>query len=319
MRVFRIGEDEYRLLCRLVYLLQDGWSVSVLQDEWYPLYDAFREGREPALPPPAAPYTSHIRTLARRDLAAAEAYWLEELRGVDLSPAASEALRLRSRPAESGLEHQTCPLVLAPAEEQALRAFARREHLTLFTPLQGAWAMLLSGLTGRRQVLFGTISSGRSSPESERTYGSFNNMLPTVVDVDPGATVRDFLRDLQGAGSVARGYDFVPLPRLVRALGLPDGTDLLDAYVVHENFPVDRDVQRRFGGWRPDIVEMRTEHALRMLIWPVGELSFHLSFDARITCPRDAERLIHEYRRILLALAAGEERVERLVRDPLAA
>jgi len=111
----------------------------------------------------------------------------------------------------------------------------------------------------------------------------------------------------------------VPLPRLVRALGLPDGTDLLDAYVVHENFPVDRDVQRRFGGWRPDIVEMRTEHALRMLIWPVGELSFHLSFDARITCPRDAERLIHEYRRILLALAAGEERVERLVRDPLAA
>jgi hypothetical protein len=318
MRVFRIGDDEYRLICRLVYLLQDGWSVSVLQDEWYPLYDAFREGREPALRPPAAPYTAHIRTLARRDLAAAEAYWLEQLRGVDLSPAVSEALRRRSRPAESGLEHQTWPLVLSPAEEQALRAFARREHLTLFTPLQGAWAMLLSGLTGRRQVLFGTISSGRSSPDVERTYGSFNNMMPTVVDVDPGAAVRDFLRDLQGAGSVARGYDFVPLPRLVRALGLPDGTDLLDAYVVHENFPIDRDVQRRFGGWRPDIVEMRTEHALRMLIWPVGELSFHLSFDARITCPRDAERLIHEYRRILLATAAGEERVERLVRDPLA-
>ena len=32
-----------------------------------------------------------------------------------------------------------------------------------------------------------------------------------------------------------------------------------------------------------------------------------------------AEALIHEYRRILLRLAAGEERVERLVRDPLAA
>jgi amino acid adenylation domain-containing protein len=319
MRVFRIGDDRYRVICRLSYLLQDGWSVSVLQNDWYPLYDALRAGREPRLSPAPPTYATQLRHLAARDLAAGRAHWVARSGDTALSPAVGPVLRERSRPAAGagGDEHQTVPRVLTPAQEQAVRGLAQRERVTLFAALQGAWALVLAGLTGHRRVRFGTISSGRPTTDVHRTYGSFNNMMPTVVDVDAAQPVADLLRRLQSDGAEDRVHDHVPLNVIAADLGVADPVELVDTYIVHENFPIDVDTQRRFARWRPDIAEMRTEHALRMLIWPVDELSFHLSYDARLTCARDAGALMDAYVAILLAMPAAG-RVGDLLRDPLA-
>jgi amino acid adenylation domain-containing protein len=314
MQVFRIGDDRYRVLCRLSYLVQDGWSVSVLQNDWYPLYDALRAGAQPRLPPVPPTYATHLQRLAARDLAAGRAHWVARCAEARSSVAA--VLRARSRPgAGAGDEHQTVRRVLTAAQAQAARGLAQRERVTLFAALQAAWAIVLAGLTDRHRVLFGTISSGRAASNLHRTYGSFNNMMPTVVDLAPAQTVAALLRRLQHHGAEDRLHDHVPLDAIAADLGASP-VDLLDSYVVHENFPVDVATQRRFQRWRPDIAEMRTEHALRMLIWPVDELSFHLSYDARLTCERDASALIDAYVTTLLAMSQAGV-VGELLRDPL--
>jgi hypothetical protein len=62
---------------------------------------------------------------------------------------------------------------------------------------------------------------------------------------------------------------------------------------------------------------MRTEHALRMLIWPVGELSLHLSYDARLIGAADAVALMDRYVEILSTVATGRtDEVADLVTDP---
>jgi aryl carrier-like protein len=301
MLVFRIGADHYRIICRLSYLLQDGWSVSVLQDEWFPLYEAYRAAREPDLPPPPSPYSVHLRHLAARDLDAGRAYWRKQLSGLDAATAVTMALRQRYRPGGPP-DHQTVPHWLTDTQEQALRAAMRREGLPLFPALQAAWAILLAGISGRAEVLFGTISSGRPTPDVRLTYGSFNNMMPTPVRLQPGATIRQLLHELHHRGPDDRDNDHVPLPVIAADAGV-EAVDLLDTYIVHENFPIDPRTQQRFQAWRPDIAEMRTEHALRMLIWPVGELSLHLSFDARILSAADAAVLLDRYVAILAAIA----------------
>ncbi|MGH3757787.1 non-ribosomal peptide synthetase [Actinophytocola sp.] len=317
MTVFRIAEDRYRVICRLSYLVQDGWSVSVLQNEWYPLYDAFRDRRHAELPPAPAPYATHLRRLAALDLPAGRAYWANRLAGADLSGAVTTTLRKHCTPG-GGPEHQTVAYWLTTAQRQAVLDFARRERLTLFSALQGAWALLLAGLTGGTDVLFGTISSGRDEPDIARTYGSFNNMMPTPVRVNPDDRLNTFLHTLQRNGIDDRAHDHVPLPVIAADAGVSDAVDLLDTYIVHENFPVDREVQARFARWRPDIAEMRTEHALRMLVWPVGELSLHLSFDARILSESDGRALLDGYTHRLIAMAANPQaRLADLITDPL--
>jgi non-ribosomal peptide synthetase component F len=42
-----------------------------------------------------------------------------------------------------------------------LAKWARSRDLTMNTVIQGAWAILLGRLTGRRDVVFGGVSSGR--------------------------------------------------------------------------------------------------------------------------------------------------------------
>jgi amino acid adenylation domain-containing protein len=317
MRLFRIGEDSWRIICRLSYLLQDGWSVSVLQDEWYPLYDAYRGGHEPQLPPPPPPYATQLRHLAARDLTAGREYWAKRVTVAASPPTVSRALRGRCRPG-AGPEHQTVPRWLTPPQERAIRDVARRERVALFAALQGAWAILLAGVTGHEEVLFGTISSGRSTPDVAHMYGSFNNMMPTQVRVRAGDGLSGFLHALQAAGIDDRDNDHVPLPLIAADLGLAHAVDLVDTYIVHENFPIDRATQARFARWKPDIAEMRTEHALRMLIWPVGELSLHLSYDARILGEPEAALLMDSYVGILEAMTTAAD-LSRLIRDPFAA
>jgi amino acid adenylation domain-containing protein len=316
MRVFRIGSDQYRIICRLSYLVQDGWSVSVLQDEWLVLYEAYRSGQQPNLPPPAPGYHVHLGHLARRDLGSGREYWRKQLAGVRAAGAVTAALRARCR-AGDGPEHQTVRYWMDQSEQQRLHQLTRDAGLPLFPALQAAWALLLGGLTGRDEVLFGTISAGRSTVDIRRTYGSFNSMMPTAVRFPDRLTVRQLLVDLHRRGPDDRDNDHVPLAAVAADAGVPEPVDLLDTYLVHENFPVDLDSQRRFLAWRPDIAEMRTEHALRMLVWPVDELSLHLSFDARLLSAVDAEVLLRRYVNILAAFSQRpDDPVVRLLTDP---
>jgi amino acid adenylation domain-containing protein len=316
MRVFRVGADRYRIICRLSYLVQDGWSVSVLQDEWLVLYEAYRDGREPHLPPPAPGYHVHLAHLADRDIDAGRQYWRKQLNGVRAAGAVTAALKARCRP-EGGPEHQTVRHWLREEEQHQLRQLTRDAGAPLFPALQSAWALLLGGLTASEDVLFGTISAGRSTSDIRRTYGSFNSMMPIAVRLSDGLTVRQLMMDLHRRGPDDRDNDHVPLAAIAADAGVAAPVDLLDTYLVHENFPVDLESQRRFLAWRPDIAEMRTEHALRMLVWPVDELSLHLSFDARLLSTVDASTLLRRYVHILAAIAQSPDApVADLLTDP---
>ena len=57
--------------------------------------------------------------------------------------------------------------------------------------MQGAWALLLGRLTGRRDVVFGAVVSGRPPelPGVESMVGLFVNTLPVRVRLDPTTTV----------------------------------------------------------------------------------------------------------------------------------
>src|SRR5262249_55073688 len=53
--------------------------------------------------------------------------------------------------------------------EAKLRAMARQHDLTLNTVVQGAWALVLSRLSGRRDVVFGAVGGG--GPAGRRGVG----------------------------------------------------------------------------------------------------------------------------------------------------
>ncbi|OQE26099.1 hypothetical protein PENFLA_c007G00417 [Penicillium flavigenum] len=110
-------------------------------------------------------------------------YWREYLAGVkpcvlpsDMKPSGSESRR-------SGLYGW---LTLPTALTAPIAGICRQKGLTRSAFLHLAWSLVLSHLTGTREVCFGYISSGRDTPVDgiENIVGPLINMLISRIDTD---------------------------------------------------------------------------------------------------------------------------------------
>ncbi|MEZ3183269.1 non-ribosomal peptide synthetase, partial [Streptomyces pimonensis] len=228
LTLLHLSDTRHRLVLTNHHILFDGWSVPVLAKELFTLYAG---GAGAELPPPT-PYGDYLAWLAAQDGQAAERAWADALDGVEeptlLVPDATAGAP--GVPARIGAE------LPAPAVT-ALRRLARDRGLTVNTLVQGAWALLLSRLTGRDDVVFGTTVSGRPAeiPGIESMAGLFINTLPVRVVLDPAERLAGLLLRVQTAQSKLLAHQHVGLSRINRLSGLPQ---LFDTLVVFENYPV---------------------------------------------------------------------------------
>ncbi|MFR9755700.1 amino acid adenylation domain-containing protein [Streptomyces sp. TR06-5] len=229
--LIRHGDRRYRLVMAHHHILLDGWSVGRLMTDLFTLYAAGGDGS--ALPP-VTPYRDYLAWLAAQDRDAAEDAWRTVLRGVE------EPTRLVS---EERLHTPVPPerlLVEVPAElSRDLSETARRHDLTLNTVFQGAWALVLSRLTGRDDVVFGGTVSGRPAdiPGVENIVGLFVNTLPVRLRIDHAEPVGDMLARFQRQQAGLMSHQHLNLPD-VHALAGVHG-ELFDTITVTENYPFD--------------------------------------------------------------------------------
>ncbi|MFD7137778.1 amino acid adenylation domain-containing protein, partial [Streptomyces sp. NPDC059894] len=230
----RLGTGRHRLVVTTHHILLDGWSMPVLLDELEAVYKA---GGDVRVLPPVTSYRDYLSWLGRQDGEAARAAWREELAGTD-------GPTLVAPQAAGGAEVSVLPRDLVrelPAETTArLRELARSRNLTVNTVVQGAWALVLSRLTGRNDVVFGATVSGRPAdlPGAESMVGLMINTLPVRVPLAGGQPVLDMLADLQGRQSALMPHQHLGLSE-VQGLAGPGTT--FDTLVVYENYPIPPD------------------------------------------------------------------------------
>ncbi|MFJ8139474.1 amino acid adenylation domain-containing protein [Streptomyces sp. NPDC096013] len=230
----RLGGGRHRLVVTTHHILLDGWSMPVLLDELEAVYTA---GGDIRVLPPVTSYRDYLSWLGRQDREAARAAWREELAG-------TEEPTLVAPQAAGGAEVSVLPrdLVLDLPEETSTRLteLARGRNLTLNTVVQGAWALVLSRLTGRNDVVFGATVSGRpvDLPGAESMVGLMINTLPVRVPLAGAQPVLDMLADLQARQSSLMSHQHLGLSE-VQGLAGPGAT--FDTLVVYENYPTPPD------------------------------------------------------------------------------
>ncbi|WP_257135226.1 condensation domain-containing protein, partial [Streptomyces sp. wa1063] len=167
--LIRTADDRWRLLFTSHHLLLDGWSTPLLLTD---LFDAYA-GRPPVR---RRPFADYARWLADRDRPAAEAAWRTALDGIT-----EPTLTAPAGTPSAALVPEETATVLDPALTAALQDRARTAGTTLNTVVQTGWGLVLSRLTGRDDVVFGSAVSGRPAELDgvEGMLGLFVNTLPT--------------------------------------------------------------------------------------------------------------------------------------------
>ncbi|MGH3990470.1 MAG: condensation domain-containing protein, partial [Pseudonocardiaceae bacterium] len=251
------------------------------------------------------PFRDYLQWLGERDESQAEEHW----RGVLSGFSAPTGLPCDRQPLEAHrAESAESVRVEFSAEESArLQSVAKRAGLTLNTLVQGAWALLLSRYSGERDVVFGTIVSGRPAElvGVESMVGMFINTVPTRVQVDDGQDVLSWLRELQAQQSESRRFDFVSLSQLQAWSDLGAGVNLFDSVVVFQNYPFEQPPEGE-PGLRIREVEARdtTNFPLSLRAYLDGQLGFELGYDPRLFDAATVERMAGHVLRVLTVLAA---------------
>ncbi|MFH9575313.1 amino acid adenylation domain-containing protein [Streptomyces sp. NPDC017454] len=224
------GPRRAKLIVTAHHTLFDGWSSPMVITDLIRLYSGTRELT------PVRNYGDYLAWLSTQDQTVSEARWKAELDGFDQPTLVAPNAALKGT--ASALGRVEVPLPIDKGRELARRA--AELGVTLNTLLQGAWAILLSQLTGQRDVVFGAAVNGRPADlaGSDEMVGLFINTLPTRVVCGPAHTMGEVITDLQDRQTALLDHHHYGLADIQRGVGLPA---LFDTLIVFENYPIDRE------------------------------------------------------------------------------
>ncbi|MCC3325694.1 amino acid adenylation domain-containing protein [Gordonia bronchialis] len=222
--------DTASLIITNHHILLDGWSGPLVLADLLALYATGSPfGRQAGAPD----FSTYLRWIADTDPAAGVAAWTRVLEPIG-EPT------LVARGSHVGGDSLPADHVLHLSAELTgeIDEFARARDITRATVLQFAWAVLLSRLTTNRTVVFGETVSGRPAGLDgiETMVGLFINTVPTVVDVDPHASVDDVLDAMREDKVATLDHQHLGLAELSALTGQQI---LFDTLTVYESYPVD--------------------------------------------------------------------------------
>ncbi|MFF0487027.1 amino acid adenylation domain-containing protein [Streptomyces sp. NPDC004435] len=212
--LIRLAEQRHVLALTYHHILLDGWSLPLVIRDLCALY-ADPSGAALA---PATPFPDYLRWLGRQDGATARKAWQEALHGLEeptlVAPGAP--------PAGIGTMPAMVPVTLSEEATEALTATARTHGLTLNTVVQGAWALLLSLLTGRDDVVFGQTVHGRPAelPGADAMVGLVMNAVPVRVRITPGESLAQLFSRVQAEQLALGPHQHLGLDEVQRLAGL---------------------------------------------------------------------------------------------------
>ncbi|MFL6234823.1 MAG: condensation domain-containing protein, partial [Thermoanaerobaculia bacterium] len=300
--IVRVRDDRYRVVWHYSHLVLDGWSVGLLLQEAYALYEAAATGQR-LQAQPRRPFRDYISWLRQQDLSQAEGYWRRVLGGFTTpTPLGVDRPAGRSR---DDLGRDMKVALVPEAETEALKAWARQSRLTLSTAVQGAWALVLSRYSGEDDLVFGLTVSGRPPglPGVETMLGCFINTLPVRMRVPAGERVLPWLQGLQAEQNELRRFEHSPLVQVLGWSGVPRPTPLFESIFVFEGF-----TQTAREG-----VFQRTNYPLTLVAGPDREMVLRIDYELERFEPAAVERLLGHLKSALLAFAADPgQRLEEI-------
>ncbi|RMQ48811.1 Pyoverdine sidechain peptide synthetase II, D-Asp-L-Thr component, partial [Pseudomonas savastanoi pv. phaseolicola] len=217
--LFRLASDEHVLVVSMHHIVSDGWSMDVMIQEFVHCYQAYCEGREPALPELPLQYADYA-IWQRSWLEAGEGarqldYWRSQLG--DEQPLLDAAQDF-PRPVTQSYQGEHLRFDFGADLSRQLNAFARTQGMTLFMLVLAGFSLFLSRKAGQRDIRIGVPNANRGRAETEGLIGFFINTQVLRCQVDERLSYLDLLVQIRDTSFGAQAHQDVPFEQLVDQL-----------------------------------------------------------------------------------------------------
>ncbi|KAJ5674924.1 AMP-dependent synthetase/ligase [Penicillium maclennaniae] len=279
------------------HALIDGTSMALLVRD---LVSAYENNMPPA---PGPLYSDYMAYIASRPQGDALAYWTSRL--AEVEPCHFPELN-SSILTKAAFQSQTINI---DADGQ-LQRFCESNDLTLSNLFQAAWGLVLRAYTGRSDVCFGYMASGRDIPMDGiyEAIGPFINLLVCQLHVGDAVSVHDLLQAVQSDYLNSLPHQQTSLASIQHALGKNE-VALFNTILS---------LQREPAQGPPPQVEFEivdqtdpTEYDVDINITTSDELGveIHLTYRTALLNEAQADSLLQTFTHVLLAMATRSNRL----------
>ena len=214
-----LDEEDHVLVVTLHHIAADGWSMGVLIEEFWSLYETYAQGKTSALPELDIQYADYT-AWQRLWMDAVEgerqlAYWRERLGGEDVT---LELPLDQARPALPDHAGAAVRTVLDGSLVDALRLLARRHKTTLFVVLLAGFKLLLNRYTGQSDIRVGVPLANRQRDETRGLIGLFVNTQVLRTLLDGRDTIAALVAHVRDVAAEAQDNGDLPFERLIEIL-----------------------------------------------------------------------------------------------------
>lgn len=302
--LIQLSESKYYLIWSHHHLLLDGWCNGIIFQEIFTVYRALSEGTEDKLPP-APQYKDYINWLNRKNDSEAEQFWKKALKGIKGSTRwGIESFGVYSP--ETSTEHQLFQrgreeCIFSQDITDQLSNWAKLNHLTINTIIQGCFALLLSRYSGEDEVIFGTTVSGRSPDISgiESLVGLLINTIPFRVLVSSDHNFLDWLKQLQQQHIEYLEHQYSSLVQIRKWSDLRDRNQLFESFITVENYPINASLREE----NIKIVEVksfsRSNYSFHLTVELDSDLSMMIDYDCQCFTTMDIQRVLNQLQALI--------------------
>ncbi|HLP58598.1 MAG TPA: SDR family NAD(P)-dependent oxidoreductase, partial [Candidatus Deferrimicrobium sp.] len=242
--VIQVDDAEYLLIWSFHHALMDGWSMGILTADYFTIYNSFLTGKPQQLQ--AAPYfRSYIGWLAKQDKALALRTWKNYLWGYDEIAAIPRKRSIINKDVK--MQEVYLPggigKILDKDYTRRLQEISVRRRVTLSAVFHALWAILLGKYSGKQDVVFGSVVSGRPSTliGVENMVGCFINTIPVRVQFDYHTPFHHLVRTVRENALKLEPFHYFSLAEIQSQTILKQ--NLLDHFIEFQNFPMARQIE----------------------------------------------------------------------------
>ncbi|MBC2768956.1 non-ribosomal peptide synthetase/type I polyketide synthase [Pusillimonas minor] len=306
MRMHLIQRDEqhYDWIWSCHHLIVDGWSVSILMQEWLTLYRYMSTGQAARLPE-APDWADFVRHWDALDATTARQWWSRQL--ADATPTLIGRRQTGTNTSVKAQHHSH--VTLDPAMRDALGALCRQHGVPLGVLVQAAWAMLLRRYQYSNAVTFGITFAHRppATPNADALVGMTINTVPVWADMDPDMRLPTLLDALRQQSFDRADHAFIGLEDILQSAGCTTASPLFDTLLLVQNYPRPESLTAGELDVSVSAVLEQTNFAVTAIMTTGDDAGLTLAWDAARLPDRVGRAMLQHWHQLLRGMITQPE------------
>ncbi|OXA89994.1 non-ribosomal peptide synthetase [Flavobacterium hercynium] len=302
------AEDHFVFVLVIHHIVSDGWSMEIMVNELFTLYNVFLSGYENPLLPLPIQYKDYAlwqqNQITQEDNQAHKKFWLKQFEGevsrVDL-PVSHSKLLNNSAKGNS---------INTKIEAEVLKKFSglcQSQDATLFMGLVSVWNILFYKYTSQTDIIIGSPIAGRVHADLQNQIGFYVNTLALRTQFEEKNSFSEILSKVRTVTLGAFEHQIYPFDELIENINLkrePNKNPLFESLLTLQNIDNFETKSHQTGGLQIQdyAVEEKilSKFDLELTFNEFNsELNFNLTFNTEIYTFEFAENIATHFSNIL--------------------